>query len=528
MDFKDINQDDIINFLKLNNIIPHNDLHNTAIELINNVNIDIKFTTKIENWLTAYSIKHKIIDPINIAQLNNLTDTDLLYYQNIFELEYIDIVIIKDVLTFLHLINDKIEKKNNVKEEEIDVKEEKEVSINTPDVKEIINDTTDIKEVMVDICNKNIYVKPELYTIPEEIIAEIIIYFHLSELQVFKQICKTIYKIYNNIIVDKFFLQKLYKQILYNKSYSDDCGYDIDTLAEIRNETPYMIKCQLFKQLKNVCIKLSPIPGHVSYVTKSFEEIDIKSIKLPELIVNIFICKKKTFFLGKSNKLYVLYYTDVSIRDIADLPIPVTDIIDFHGQYIVLSNGMAYYGDIKILNMYSHEGRSYNPLSMNTNLTLIDNIDNIINMYLDIEQDNMLFHTLQGDVYTWTKPDTFKKLISGVKQIIYKQNKYYTVLHHSAENNYYISGLINYIKIKDIDFKTNIMPTLSFSNDYINGALCGDHFILIDDKQLLYNTTPVSYILQKEDIDHVIKVIGCDTKYSNIDKPYNYYVITKP
>ena len=100
MNFKDIPKNDIIQFLLMNNISYdiNDNIYNVAIQHINDD--DIIYNSKVQNWLTALTIKHKTINKVKLSHIN-IND-----YKQLFELEDITLEIVIDVLTFLHLLID--------------------------------------------------------------------------------------------------------------------------------------------------------------------------------------------------------------------------------------------------------------------------------------------------------------------------------------------------------------------------------------------------------------------------------------
>ena len=353
--------------------------------------------------------------------------------------------------------------------------------------------------------------------IPHDILTEMMIYFELSQLQLLKQLSKTIYSIYYNIISDNVFLQKLYNRILCNNGYTSDNYFNNNDI----------------KQIRNLCIKLSPIPGNVSMITKHNNCTNNQPIRLSEPIVNIFTLNFKTICLGKSNKLYVLNNNTNLLEGTIDISLPITNIIEYgFCEHMILSNGKIYIG--KLLTIGTYLCTLYKPT-----FKLLDIIDNVIDMVAI--GNEILFHTLAGKVYKWNN-STLDIFYTNAKYIARCAN-YGTCLKNWEDYTYIISSKKSCVRLKYVNFEMNLLPQVShnnyingitdvlpripYDNHYINGTMCGDHIVLLDDKQDLHNTQPESYILKQEDISNVIKVVGCDTTDNNINNSYNYYIIIK-
>ena len=350
--------------------------------------------------------------------------------------------------------------------------------------------------------------------LPTEILMEILIHFELHDLQTFKQLSNNLYIIYNNLLKNKLFVSQLYETILNNNGYITDNNMNII-------------------QIKNLCIKLSPIPGNVSLVDKNKNSVVIKPINLPEQIVNIFQVEMLSFFLSKKNIIYMHNHHYTTNYNKLLMPIPVTDIIKYGSQYVILSKGKIYYGSLLI------KPKQRGSPDCHIDLKQLNDIDNIINICLCKSDNTILFHRINGDVCGWGKKDKPYIIAKNVKQLacanvgpILTGNKEYI---HSG-NEYIIPGRNWFITIspsKTIPGSTIIKKCtektseIIYNNHFINGALSGDHIILIDDKQQLHNTVPESYILQPESIHNVIKTVGFDTFGGSRNLPYKYYVITK-
>lgn len=298
MDFTNIPTYDIINFLKLNHkYINNTSLHNTAIQLINNVTEEIIFTQTIQNWLTAFTFKNTEINPCYASSINlndyTMFDTNK---ENVIE-----------ILKFLHLYIDDIDS----------------ISLLPLDLKSLI---------MLECYNSNIHL-----------------------------INKSFNQLYKTNKNNHYYKTLLCHKLLQLHHYTDTFTVPVDTILNVLNPSGHILNFD--------------ITSHIN-----------------ELIHMVYRIDDKQIILTKNGNLFCIHN---KITSKIIFPYPVIDII-YHHTFYLLSRGKVYYGEFKLLNMYSFDARTN--LNKKHDMQKLP-ITNVITMKLCF--GNLYFTKTNGNTYKY-------------------------------------------------------------------------------------------------------------------------------